>query len=154
MRKQSSDQPFIASCVRKNVPKSSKTSPDMRVFERLIDTSCSRAIETVLVVARPATRCFCRPDRRQGPREARRNGRRSRARSGHRGDGDPSREPLFDAAWLKPGTHVVSMGFDPPGKRELPSDLLSEASLFCDLLSQSVQSSSTSTTRSTPACLP
>jgi ornithine cyclodeaminase len=51
----------------------------------------------------------------------------------------PSREPLFDAAWVKPGTHVVSMGSDAPGKRELPSELLSRASLFCDLLSQSVQ---------------
>jgi hypothetical protein len=45
MRKQSSDQPFIASCPRKNVPKSSRTSPDMRVFDRLIDTSCSSPTE-------------------------------------------------------------------------------------------------------------
>jgi ornithine cyclodeaminase/alanine dehydrogenase-like protein (mu-crystallin family) len=51
----------------------------------------------------------------------------------------PSREPLFDEAWVKPGTHVVSMGSDAPGKRELPSDLFPRARLFCDLLSQSVQ---------------
>ncbi|BCG97874.1 ornithine cyclodeaminase family protein [Mesorhizobium sp. 131-2-1] len=51
----------------------------------------------------------------------------------------PSREPLFDAAWVKPGTHVVSMGSDAPGKRELPGDLLSRARLFCDLPSQSLQ---------------
>jgi ornithine cyclodeaminase len=51
----------------------------------------------------------------------------------------PSREPLFDATWVKPGTHIVSMGSDAPGKRELPSELLSKASLFCDLPSQSIQ---------------
>ncbi|RWM70900.1 MULTISPECIES: ornithine cyclodeaminase family protein [Mesorhizobium] len=51
----------------------------------------------------------------------------------------PSREPLFDATWVKPGTHIVSMGSDAPGKRELPSKLLSRASLFCDLPSQSIQ---------------
>ena len=51
----------------------------------------------------------------------------------------PSREPLFDAGWVRPGTHVVSMGSDAPGKHELPADLYPRASLFCDLLSQSVQ---------------
>lgn len=51
----------------------------------------------------------------------------------------PSREPLFDAAWVGPGTHIVSMGSDAPGKRELPSELFPNAHLFCDLLSQSVQ---------------
>ncbi|MBZ9992882.1 ornithine cyclodeaminase family protein [Mesorhizobium sp. BH1-1-4] len=51
----------------------------------------------------------------------------------------PSREPLFDAAWVGPGTHIVSMGSDAPGKRELPGELFPNARLFCDLLSQSVQ---------------
>jgi len=51
----------------------------------------------------------------------------------------PSREPLFDAAWVVPGTHIVSMGSDAPGKRELPKELFPRARLFCDLLSQSVQ---------------
>jgi ornithine cyclodeaminase len=51
----------------------------------------------------------------------------------------PSREPLFDAAWVGPGTHIVSMGSDAPGKRELPSELFPSARLFCDLLSQTVQ---------------
>ena len=51
----------------------------------------------------------------------------------------PSREPLFDARWVRPGTHVVSMGSDGPGKHELPTELYPRASLFCDLLPQSVE---------------
>lgn len=51
----------------------------------------------------------------------------------------PSNEPLFDAAWVEPGTHIVSMGSDAPGKHELPSEMFHRASLFCDLPSQSVQ---------------
>jgi ornithine cyclodeaminase len=50
----------------------------------------------------------------------------------------PSRTPLFDSAWLKPGVHVASMGSDQRGKQELPVDLLRRARLFCDLPEQSV----------------
>jgi ornithine cyclodeaminase len=49
-----------------------------------------------------------------------------------------SRGPLFDADWIRPGTHVASMGSDMLGKQELPPDLLSRARLFCDLPAQSV----------------
>ena len=51
----------------------------------------------------------------------------------------PSRSPLFDAAWVKPGTHVSSMGSDARGKQELPPALLERAQLFCDLPEQSVR---------------
>ncbi|OBY25247.1 ornithine cyclodeaminase family protein [Leisingera sp. JC1] len=51
----------------------------------------------------------------------------------------PSRAPLFQAEWVGPGTHVVSMGSDAPGKQELPAELLQRSRLFCDLPSQSVQ---------------
>jgi ornithine cyclodeaminase len=51
----------------------------------------------------------------------------------------PSREPLFQADWVGPGTHVVSMGSDAPGKHELPSGLFSRAGLFCDLPAQSLE---------------
>ncbi|GAP52928.1 putative uncharacterized protein [Streptomyces azureus] len=44
--------------------------------------------------------------------------------------------PLFDAAWVRPGTHISCMGADAPGKRELPSDLFSRARVFCDLSEQ------------------
>lgn len=45
--------------------------------------------------------------------------------------------PLFEAGWVRPGTHVASMGSDARGKQELPPQLLAEASLFCDLPGQS-----------------
>ncbi len=48
-----------------------------------------------------------------------------------------ARAPLFDAAWVSPGTHVASMGSDAKGKQELPPDLLATADLFCDLPTQS-----------------
>ncbi|WP_238015850.1 ornithine cyclodeaminase family protein [Dactylosporangium sp. AC04546] len=47
--------------------------------------------------------------------------------------------PLFDAGWVRPGTHVASMGSDALGKQELPPRLLAAARLFCDLPSQSVR---------------
>ena len=50
----------------------------------------------------------------------------------------PSRAPLFEAAWVKPGAHVSAMGCDAKGKQELPPELLATASLYCDLPSQSV----------------
>lgn len=46
--------------------------------------------------------------------------------------------PLFQAGWVRPGTHVSSMGSDSPGKQELPPDLFNRARLFCDLPKQSV----------------
>jgi ornithine cyclodeaminase len=49
-----------------------------------------------------------------------------------------ARAPLFDAGWVTPGTHVASMGSDAGGKQELPPALFENATLFCDLPSQSV----------------
>ncbi len=48
-----------------------------------------------------------------------------------------AREPLFDASWVAPGTHISAMGADGPGKQELPVALYDRASLFCDLPEQS-----------------
>jgi len=50
----------------------------------------------------------------------------------------PSRAPLFDADWIRPGTHVASMGSDAAGKQELPPALFDRAALFCDLPAQAV----------------
>ena len=50
----------------------------------------------------------------------------------------PSRAPLFEADWVRPGTHVASMGSDAAGKQELPPGLFDQAALFCDLPSQAV----------------
>jgi len=48
----------------------------------------------------------------------------------------PARAPLFSSEWVRPGTHVVSMGSDAVGKQELPPELFVSARLFCDLPSQ------------------
>ncbi len=45
--------------------------------------------------------------------------------------------PLFDAGWVRAGTHISSMGSDAPGKQELPQQLFHTARLFCDLPEQS-----------------
>jgi ornithine cyclodeaminase len=49
-----------------------------------------------------------------------------------------ARAPLFQTDWIKPGTHVATMGSDQVGKQELPIELLYHARLFCDLPSQSL----------------
>jgi ornithine cyclodeaminase/alanine dehydrogenase-like protein (mu-crystallin family) len=49
----------------------------------------------------------------------------------------PARAPLFEADWVRPGTHVAAMGADAKGKQELPPALLERARLFCDLPEQS-----------------
>ncbi|WP_352620308.1 MULTISPECIES: ornithine cyclodeaminase family protein [unclassified Mesorhizobium] len=100
-----------------------------------------RPIETVLVVARPSPRRDAFVDQ-IGER-----GLKARAALPEEAvrtadivvTATPAREPLLDAAWVGPGTHIVSIGSDAPGKRELPSELFPKARLFCDLLSQSVQ---------------
>ncbi|MCP9233052.1 ornithine cyclodeaminase family protein [Mesorhizobium sp. LMG 17147] len=100
-----------------------------------------RPIETVLVVARPSPRRDAFVDQ-IGER-----GLKARAALPEEAvrtadivvTATPAREPLFNAAWVGPGTHIVSIGSDAPGKRELPSELFPKARLFCDLLSQSVQ---------------
>ena len=44
----------------------------------------------------------------------------------------PSRAPLFEHGWVRPGTHIASMGSDGIGKQELPPELFTDAGLFCD----------------------
>ncbi|HQS68265.1 MAG: ornithine cyclodeaminase family protein [Novosphingobium sp. 28-62-57] len=50
----------------------------------------------------------------------------------------PARAPLFSADWIRPGTHVASMGSDAAGKQELPPELFDSAALFCDYPAQAV----------------
>ena len=49
-----------------------------------------------------------------------------------------SNTPLVDRHWVAPGTHISAMGSDGPGKVELDLGLVSDASLFADLVSQSI----------------
>jgi alanine dehydrogenase len=44
-----------------------------------------------------------------------------------------SPEPVIDSAWVKPGTHVTSVGFHPPNG-ELPKDLAGAHRLFVETL--------------------
>ena len=41
----------------------------------------------------------------------------------------PSRAPLIEASWLRPGTHITAMGSDFPDKQELAVDVLARADL-------------------------
>lgn len=50
-----------------------------------------------------------------------------------------SRKPLFEASWVKPGTHISGMGTDAAGKQELPPELLTKAQLYCDWVDQSLR---------------
>jgi ornithine cyclodeaminase len=49
----------------------------------------------------------------------------------------PARTSLFEAAWIRPGTHIACMGADSKGKQEVLPFLYPHARLFCDLPTQS-----------------
>jgi ornithine cyclodeaminase len=49
----------------------------------------------------------------------------------------PSRQALFDAKLIRPGTHIAAMGSDRQGKQEIPVELLRTAKLFADFPQQS-----------------
>ncbi len=44
----------------------------------------------------------------------------------------PSRVPLIQAGWLKPGTHICAIGSDMRNKQELDSFILSQATIYVD----------------------
>ncbi|RMH44301.1 MAG: ornithine cyclodeaminase family protein [Deltaproteobacteria bacterium] len=44
----------------------------------------------------------------------------------------PSRAPILDRAWVRPGTHINAMGADAPGKQELDPELLAAARVVID----------------------
>jgi ornithine cyclodeaminase len=43
-----------------------------------------------------------------------------------------SREPVVERSWLVPGAHVNAVGSSIPTARELDTDTMTEAALFCD----------------------
>ncbi len=47
-------------------------------------------------------------------------------------------EPLLEGDWIRPGTHIACMGTDTKGKQEVSPDLVANATLFTDEISQSV----------------
>lgn len=44
----------------------------------------------------------------------------------------PSRKPLIQASWVRPGTHINAIGADAPGKQELQMELLKRSTLIVD----------------------
>ncbi len=44
----------------------------------------------------------------------------------------PARQPVVEAAWVKPGTHINAIGADAPGKQEIESALLKRARVVVD----------------------
>lgn len=98
-----------------------------------------RPIKRVLVVTRSASRAeaFVRDLREEGLDVALATPEEACRAADIIVTATPAREPLFKSEWVRPGTHVASMGSDAPGKQELPPQLFSKARLFCDLPSQS-----------------
>lgn len=97
-----------------------------------------RQIKKVLVVARDAAKgdAFAASLKSEGLTAVRAEAREACEQADIVVTATPSRAPLFDADWIRPGTHVASMGSDAAGKQELPPALFDRASLFCDLPSQ------------------
>lgn len=50
----------------------------------------------------------------------------------------PSRRPLVQRAWLKPGVHINAVGADGPGKQELDPCILREATVVVDDREQAI----------------
>ncbi|GAB6112754.1 ornithine cyclodeaminase family protein [Desulfomicrobium salsuginis] len=100
-----------------------------------------RAIERVFVVNRSgqAAEDFAQRIREElGLEAASASARDALARADVAVTVTASRGPLFEAAWVHPGTHVSAMGADQPGKQELDTALVAQAALFADVPAQSV----------------
>lgn len=52
----------------------------------------------------------------------------------------PSRAPFVRANWIRPGAHINAMGADAPGKQELESRILNNASVYIDDIHQATGS--------------
>jgi ornithine cyclodeaminase/alanine dehydrogenase len=52
----------------------------------------------------------------------------------------PSRAPVVEAGWVRPGAHVNAMGADAPGKQELAAEILIAGRVFVDDLEQASES--------------
>lgn len=99
-----------------------------------------RPIRQVLVVARDTGRAdaFVEALRGEGLRAAQAQAQHACEQADIVVTATSAREPLFDARWIRPGTHVASMGSDAAGKQELPPALFERAALFCDHPAQAV----------------
>jgi ornithine cyclodeaminase len=98
-----------------------------------------RAIDTVLVVARDGNRAAALVEEllAVGLSASVSEARGALERADIVVTATSSRAPLFEADWIRPGTHLSAMGADAKGKQELPPELFGRAGLFCDLPAQS-----------------
>jgi ornithine cyclodeaminase len=99
-----------------------------------------RKIETVLVVNADAARAerFAQRLAAHGLKVERASAQEACSRADIIVTATPSKAPLFEADWIRPGTHISCMGADGVGKQELPTGLYGRSQLFCDLAAQSV----------------
>jgi ornithine cyclodeaminase len=99
-----------------------------------------RNIERVLVVARDSERAaqFQRRLAQHGLTVEQVDVEQGCARADIIVTATPSKAPLFDARYVRAGTHISCMGADGVGKQELDPALLERAELFCDLPEQSI----------------
>jgi ornithine cyclodeaminase len=99
-----------------------------------------RNLETVLVVNADAARAerFTQRLAAHGLNVERVSAQEACARADIIVTATPAKSPLFEADWIRPGTHISCMGADGVGKQELPTGLYERSQLFCDLATQSV----------------
>jgi ornithine cyclodeaminase len=99
-----------------------------------------RNIEKVLVVNADAARAerFAQRLAAHGLKVERASAQEACARADIIVTATPAKAPLFEADWIRPGTHISCMGADGVGKQELPTGLYARSQLFCDLATQSV----------------
>ena len=51
----------------------------------------------------------------------------------------PSRKPIIESAWVRPGTHLSCMGADMAGKQETEAELLPRCRVYADDITQSME---------------
>jgi alanine dehydrogenase len=51
--------------------------------------------------------------------------------------------PVVEAGWIKPGTHIVAIGSDAPGKQELDPEIFRHAKIVVDSISQCIEKGET-----------
>lgn len=97
-----------------------------------------RKIEIVLVVGRSNTEAFVEKLKQQGINAESVSAQTACEQADIIVTATTAQSPLFDAQWVKGGTHISAMGADKVGKQELPPELYNTARLFCDYKMQSV----------------
>ncbi|HWR30960.1 MAG TPA: ornithine cyclodeaminase family protein [Negativicutes bacterium] len=51
----------------------------------------------------------------------------------------PGRKPIVSAKWISPGTHIIAIGADMPGKQELDAKIFPRAKVVADSIQQCIE---------------